>query len=323
MRSKIVTYMRVAISIGLLTLLLFIMRGKYGIIIDELKRTYLIVFAAAFLMYSLNIALTTVRLQTLLRGENITFPFPKLLELTCMGFFFNNFMPTSIGGDIIKAYYVGKITHRRAGSYVSVFMDRFTGLFSFAGIGLIALLASWRTVEETAAKTAVLMFVLACIFAAVISLNAKAAKIVTNILSKIRAKNIGEKLLDIYNMLHNYKNKKNILVKTVCMSAVSQIFYFITIYFLFKAVRLDISFKYILLIMPVVSVISLLPSLGGLGIREGAIVAFFGPLVGAEKAFGVSVLLLAILFMMSLIGGIIYIISPQFRNEDIKKESLV
>ena len=63
----------------------------------------------------------------------------------------------------------------------------------------------------------------------------------------------------------------------------------------------------------------MLPSIGGLGLREGAIVAFFGSMVGNEKAFGISILLLATLFLISVIGGIIYLISPQFRSVKIKE----
>jgi uncharacterized membrane protein YbhN (UPF0104 family) len=58
--------------------------------------------------------------------------------------------------------------------------------------------------------------------------------------------------------------------------------------------------------MPIVVFISMVPSIGGLGIREGAIVAFFTPFVGRENAFAVSLLMLASLFFLSVIGGVVY-----------------
>jgi hypothetical protein len=42
-------------------------------------------------------------------------------------------------------------------------------------------------------------------------------------------------------------------------------------------------------------------------------VVFFGPLIGRENAFAVSVLWLFILLIISVIGGVIYGLSPQFR----------
>ena len=292
-------------------------------ILNELKHTDIALFVAAFLLYKVNIALTTVRLDMLLKGEKIVMPFIKLLELTYIGFFFNNFMPSAIGGDIVKAYYTGQITKQKAQSYVSVFMDRLTGLFSFAGIGLIALIVNWNVVSEPAVKKSVIAFVAICFFIIFIALNRPMAKFINSILSKVRIRNIGAQLMKIYNMLHSYNDKKSVLFKTIMISLVSQVVYFSVIYILFCAMGLNVSYKYVFLTMPIVCVISLLPSLGGLGLREGAMVAFFGAVVGRESAFGVSVLLLGILFLISLIGGIIYAMSPQFRMENLREADII
>ena len=163
-------------------------------------------------------------------------------------------------------------------------------------------------------KRAVLIFVILCFVAAFVCLNSKMAGLVSGILSKIHFKNIGEKLLKVYNMVHAYKNRKMVLLYTIIISIISQAAYFYVIYLAFTAYGIDVSLKVVFLLMPVVCVVALLPSLGGLGLREGAIVALFGPLVGKEQAFGVSTLLLGILFAISILGGIVYIASPQFKG---------
>ncbi len=316
---KIGPFIRFFISISLLGLLLWFMRGKYSEITAQLKQTNLMLFFSASLLFCANIAFITLRLEAILIGENIRMPFVRLMELNYIGYFFNNFMPSAVGGDIVKAYYTGAHTRERAKSYVSVFMDRFIGLFSFAFIAFITVLLSWKTIVNPAIKKAVLIFVALCVFAAIISLNVKIAKVISKILSKIRFMDIGDKLTKIYNILHNYRNKKAVLFKTFIISLIAQILYFTVVYILFKSVNLEISFKNILLVMPIVSVISMLPSIGGLGLREGAIVALFGSMVGSEKAFGISILLLATLFLTSVIGGIIYLSGPQFRSVKIKE----
>ena len=65
----------------------------------------------------------------------------------------------------------------------------------------------------------------------------------------------------------------------------------------------------------------MLPSLGGLGLREGALVALLGPAIGTDSAFSVAILLLAMLLIMSLIGAVIYLSAAQFRikGSDISK----
>ena len=74
-----------------------------------------------------------------------------------------------------------------------------------------------------------------------------------------------------------------------------------------------IPFKDLLIKMPIVSMMSLLPSINGLGLREGSTVMLFGPLIGSDKAFAMSILWLLILLCISIMGGLIYAFSPQFK----------
>ncbi|MDD5439213.1 MAG: lysylphosphatidylglycerol synthase transmembrane domain-containing protein [Candidatus Omnitrophica bacterium] len=320
MKNRISNYIKVFISIGLLAGLFYVMRGQYTTIFAELKKTNLALFAVALAIYAVNIALVTLRLKVLVKAEGIKMPFFRLLELNFIGFFFNNFMPSAIGGDIIKAYYTGNITGKKANSYMAVFMDRLTGLFSFAGMGLLALIIGWNAVTQVAVRRSVLVFVIFSAFIAFVVLNKAAADIITKILIRIRFKNIGEKLHKIYEMLHSYRSRRWVLAHTIALSIVSQASYFFVIQFLFNSLNQPLSIKVVFLIMPIICVVTLLPSLGGLGLREGAIVALFGPIVGREKSFGVSIILLALLFIISLIGGIIYLTSPQFRSVKIREE---
>lgn len=320
MKSRITSALKILISIGLIVFLFYIMRDKYGDIIKELKLTDFKIFLFALGMYFINIAINTLRFRTLIKSEKIQISFVRLMELNFIGFFFNNFMPSAIGGDIIKAYYAGKVAHSKSRAYMCVFMDRLTGLFSFAGLGLIALIVGWNSVNVPGVRRSVAVFVIVCVMAAFVSLNAAVAKFVSKILAKIHFKNIGQKLIEIYEILHSYKNRTTVIIKSIVISLVSQSTYFLVIYILFISVHCDISLKLVFLVMPLVCVVTLLPSLGGLGLREGAIVALFGPIIGMEKAFGVGILLFVILFIISIVGGIIYITSPQFRVMKLEKE---
>jgi hypothetical protein len=76
----------------------------------------------------------------------------------------------------------------------------------------------------------------------------------------------------------------------------------------------------LLLRMPIVSMVSLLPSINGLGVREGSTVVFFGPLIGRENALAVSILMIVVLLMISVVGGMIYALSPQFKMKLIEIE---
>ncbi|MBU0605702.1 MAG: hypothetical protein KKH77_05390, partial [Candidatus Omnitrophica bacterium] len=62
--------------------------------------------------------------------------------------------------------------------------------------------------------------------------------------------------------------------------------------------------------------------INGLGVREGSMVMFFGPLIGKEQALAISILMLMLLLITSVIGGVIYALSPQFKMKlkEIEKE---
>jgi len=320
MNHRLSSILKVVISIGLLFGLFYVMRDEYGTIVSALKKTNLSLFLAAILIYIINITITTARLEALLISEGIKMPFFRLIELSLIGFFFNNFMPSSIGGDIVKAYYTGVVTKQKAKSYVAVFMDRLTGLFSFAGIGFLALVVGWNAVTQPAVRKSVLVFVILSAIIAFIALNRTAANLISKVLIRVRFKNIGEKLNKVYEMLHSYRDRRKVLLKTIALSIISQAAYFFVVQILFSSLNVPVSTKVIFLIMPIICVVTLLPSLGGLGLREGSIVALFGPIVGGDKAFGVSILLLAVLFIISVVGGIIYLTSPQFRTVKIAQE---
>ncbi len=313
MKGKIGLILRIAISVGLIAFLLWSMRDRFPQIAETLGRTGPILFALAVLFFIFDAGLILpLRLKLLFTGEGLDIPFGRIIQLTYIGYFFNNFMPTAVGGDIVKAYYVYKQTNRKAKSFISVFMDRFVGLFSFVGIAIIALFFSWENID-LALKKIVLAFALFFITAFLVVLNSAIAKVILNVLSRLKLWNMGEKLSKVYRAVHEYRNKKSIILMAIGLSAVAQSIYFSMIYLLARSLGTELPLMTVFLLMPIISVVSMLPSLGGLGLREGAMVVLFGPLIGGDNAFSVSILLLATLLIVSLVGAAIYVTASQFR----------
>src|SRR5581483_5086668 len=46
----------------------------------------------------------------------------------CIGMYFNLILPTSVGGDVVRAWYLDRRTGRRLTAFLSVFIDRLSGL---------------------------------------------------------------------------------------------------------------------------------------------------------------------------------------------------
>ena len=103
------------------------------------------------------------------------------------------------------------------------------------------------------------------------------------------------------------------MLKSFFISFVSQLLFFTSLGVVALSIGSRIPVKDLLIKMPIVSMMSLLPSINGLGLREGSTVVLFGPLIGSDKAFAMSILWFLIPLCVSVAGGLIYAFSPQFK----------
>jgi uncharacterized protein (TIRG00374 family) len=91
----------------------------------------------ALLAYVAAILLTFVRWYVLVRAQGLPFRVADALRLGLLGFFFNNFLPSSVGGDVIKAAFLAREQSRRTVAVATVIMDRVIalwGLFWFVAL---------------------------------------------------------------------------------------------------------------------------------------------------------------------------------------------
>ena len=54
--------------------------------------------------------------------------FTTLVRIYCIGYFFSNLLPSMVGGDVARSFYVGRLIHDHSSAAVSVFIERVTGL---------------------------------------------------------------------------------------------------------------------------------------------------------------------------------------------------
>lgn len=302
---------RSLISISLLAFLIALMRNNYGKIIAILRHTDAYLFAMSVLVYFGAIFIASLRLRMIVKVQKHNISVLDATGLTFIGYFFNNFLPTAIGGDLVKAYYVTKKTKNASASFASVFMDRFLGLVTMMFMAGLALVFAKDFVKDASMRQMIYAAMALSILFIIFLFNKRFAAKFSFLLRLVKP--FEERLKELYHSIHGYQKHRLLLVQTVALSFVSQITYFYSVLLLSHSVGAVIPMKELFLRMPLVSALSLLPSLNGLGVREGAIVAFFGPLIGKENAFAISVLVLATLTIASIVGGLIYALSPQFK----------
>ena len=313
MKKRLYAIVRVVISLFLIALLLFIMRGNYAKIVYLFTHIHIKIFIMSFVYFVIGISIATLRLKLIIQAQELKVTFFEAINLTFIGYFFNNFLPTAIGGDFVKAYYVSKKTKNVTASYASVFMDRFLGLLTMMLMAACALFILKGFIYD---KTEVLLISIAvagALFFLSLLFNKGFASRFAFVL-KI-AKPLEDKLKKLYNAIHSYRKNRMLLLQSFILSFFSQFVYFYSVFLLALSIGFRLPMKELFLRIPLVSALALLPSINGLGVREGSIVMLFGPLIGKENAFAVSLLTLATLMIISFIGGLIYAFSPQFKVE--------
>ncbi|MBD3378943.1 MAG: flippase-like domain-containing protein [Candidatus Omnitrophica bacterium] len=307
MKGKLGAFLRIFVSAGLMALLLWLMRDEFGDIVGTISSGNQLMIAGAMLVFALTAVLLSIRQKIIFMGEDLTLPLGKSVQLTFLGYFFNNFMPTAVGGDIIKAHYASKLCRHKLKSYASVLMDRFLGLYTFLIIAGAALAVDRGKIGLQAVRPTVFALLLVGIAGFVVVTNRRVYLTLEKAIGRLKMFGLGDKLNSIYGIVHDYRNRYGIVGKSITVSIISQSVYFLVVYMFFRSLGSDMGLGNVFLVMPVVTFVSMIPSVGGLGVREGAIVALFSPLAGKETAFAVSLLLLCGLLFLSLIGGLIYL----------------
>lgn len=307
MKKGLTSIVRIAISFGLLALLFWLMRREARDIWGTLAacRIEFLFIAAGILL--VNVLMLAYRLKIIFLGENLKISLKDAHQLTYIGYFFNNFMPTAVGGDIVKAHYASLANKEKMRSYASVFMDRIIGLYTFLVVAAIALLVDRGKFQLEAVRSMVFIFLALGALGFIIVTNEAVARFVKKFFMRIKMMRLGEKLYEAYDIVRDYRNRLGVVTEAFFISIIAQGLYFIVVHMLFLALGKDVGLGNIFLIMPVVTFISMVPSVGGLGVREGAMVLFFTPLAGKEMSFAMSLLFLGGLMFISLIGGCIYL----------------
>ncbi|MEA3560900.1 MAG: lysylphosphatidylglycerol synthase transmembrane domain-containing protein [Candidatus Omnitrophota bacterium] len=315
MKTKFYFIIRLIISLGALFFLLWYMRDRIGPTLNVLRTIRLELFAAAFLMQLFCLLISSLRLKVILGVQDINLSLAGVFKLNLIGIFFNNFLPTSAGGDIVKAHYISKKSLGYLEPFSAIITDRLVGALTFTLLASAAFLFAGKYVVNAAVKWLVLIMLLAVTTVIFVLTNRSAGKKISSILKRFHFLKFNSYAQRLTAILNNYKKKKKVFFQAMLLSLAAQLITVITNYLLAKSLSLSIPLRVFLLLVPVIcATSSILPSLNGLGIREGAYIYFFSGIIQPEKALAISVLWLVMLLISSVFGSISYLIGKPLKS---------
>lgn len=265
-----------------------------------LKGMQLLPFFVATACLSGSVLLMSRRWQVLLQLHGQGLSFSDLNRIVWIGFFLNQGLPSSIGGDVYRIYILGRRLNSTILSLMSVLIERFYGLFSFALIASLAILFQFQyfpfpLLRDTGWITLALM---GFAIGGIVLLRTFPLSLIDNLKERYFLKFLHEGIQALKALNLGYYGSFRILLWTL-LSHVLNIGCFIML-----ANGLSIpqfGWRVALIVVPIVHIVSSLPiSLAGWGVREGIMVyslGYFGiPLASAlslSLSYGLMQFLLA------------------------------
>ncbi|HID49392.1 MAG TPA: flippase-like domain-containing protein [Chromatiales bacterium] len=234
---------------------------------------------------------------------------PFYIKSYFKGSFFNQGLPTSIGGDAIRVLDVAATGCRKRDAFRGVFIDRILGL---VGLLLLNLLAN-ALLPDLLPRDLFLLLNLIVLG----GVSGFCALIFVHHLRWFNRWRLPRYLLGISSQLHSimYGFRNSALQLT--LSVLIHLFSMINIFLIGRSVGLDYDLVTFTVIVPPVILLTLIPiSLAGWGVREGAMIGLF-TLLGADKSviLSMSILYGIILVIASLPGLVVYLSGRQHRTQ--------
>ncbi len=308
MGKKRLRLLQLILSFGLLAILFW----RIGLqdILKTLQDIDLRWYLPAFFLFIVNIFIRAFRWYTLSQSIDKRPSFLTFVAFYFIGFFANNFLPSSFGGDVVKAAYLRQETGKGANALSSVIMDRATGLLGTTLIALLALLFNRSALVELSLPSGLWWAsAIICIgfplgFVTLRWFNPFAW--LGRLVPRLGQRSGYAKAIEFADTVKQYQWLE--IGKAILVSLPFTLNRVIIQYFIARALAVQLPFTVFLLFAPLIALITLLPfSFNGLGVRETLYPFLFVPL-GVTEVTAVAMALAFSLLRLSagLIGGILF-----------------
>jgi len=304
-KKRISSLLKIAISIVLLGAV-FARTGWQRVIpVLAIAQPSWLVLALA--VYILGVLVRAVRWSVLLRGLGVNTPsIWKLTALYFVSFFFNSFLPTGIGGDVVRIAEVARTAGAPAAAS-SVIADRAVGLVATSLLALVALPLAGARLNPILAWVAGVAVVGPTVFFWILRWGgARGLAAIGSDLPLLRPLTHHPKVRQTTEALAAYTPSD--LMLALIVSLVFAGTNVLTYACLGKAVHVDLPLTYYMLVSPIITLVLLVPiSFNGLGTRDVAYQALFVPVgVVSASALAMSLAYHALNLLTAVAGGGVY-----------------
>lgn len=308
-KNALALLLKLAISISALAFI-FLEKAPIPDILRELEQVDMAWILASFSLHALGVWISAKRWQILIHAQGDSVPLGYLAKSYLVGTFFNNFLPTRFGGDLVRIWDGSQYSRSILKSSAVVLVERLTGVFILL---LFALGASLIRLDM-AREFPIIWISITCALGGLMLILSFLSPLWGRLMSKIPDREFlakfKSKAQEFRETILAYRSQKKAVTKAVGWAFLLQVNVIVHYYLAGKGLHLPIPFLDYFIFIPIILLILTIPiTISGWGVREMLYIQIFGyyfipdaaafsfPLI-ADAAFTLAI---------GLIGAVIYI----------------
>jgi len=260
------------------------------------------------LTLTFQIFIANIRWNILLKRLNYRSKFTELLQFLWVGIFFNQMLPSSIGGDAVRIYYLNKRSNSISIATQGVLLDRFFGVTGLSLLAFLVLFFIPNSLNDSIMQSGIIIssgvLGLVCIILLLDYLPFSLSK--WRIIKGIKSMSFNGR-----NAIFSGYSGLTLIILSISIHLIT-VLVFIAIS---KGMALEISWLDMLSIIPLIMLLAQIPiSIAGWGLREGMMILGLGYInIHPEQALALSILYGISLLLVSIPGGLIWLFNYKMK----------
>ena len=278
---------------------------------DSLRTVNWAILTIAFVVFALRFLPLGIRWVRISRVAGYPISTQASIHWYYVGGFFNVFLPTGRGGDVVRGLFASRQFHHPfSTTMIIILLERLIGmLVSLCFLFSVTLMALEKVgqLKDPLISMVILMSILS--LALYIVFHPAFRQFVARLLGRLNLK----KVYDLFNQLFTvadkcWKNPKELILISA-LSSINQIIFILSGYLVGSAIHgFGAPWYSYLIVIPLIFLSELLPSIGGYGVREAGFLIFFGWFgVNPDAAAVYSIIQLLFLWGSALIGAVLFV----------------
>lgn len=308
MTRRVLLSVKALVAIVLLSILfLRIDTVKTAVILSE---THEGILTLAFGVFLTKVVFGAMRNQVLLTHGGYHFTLASLVRYYLIGYFFNMFLPTVVGGDIARGYYLYRDSGKSEKTISTIILERALGIAAMMLMSVFAVIFAQLSDVDVLSKGSIKsifgLFSAGFLFSVVFFIPG-----VESLVYRLRLRSLPSFMnapLNVICGVLQYSRMPGVVLKAFVLSILFQFPSILATFMIAVSLGDSTSFLYFLIFLPVIWLVTMAPiSINGLGVREGVFVMLFGTVgMSMETAVAVSLLWLAMTVITGVLGGIVF-----------------